>query len=423
MNLLQRTILRSTNGPLSASVTSLFLYLFLLPNILGSGIGPYSFTYLAPLFVLVFGFSLLVKPTFSLRIAGLKEASYFLVLPVMALAWYVVLGTTNALWEFSQLLLGAFTILLLLWILRTAEDLTRTLVMLKVGGVILGLWGLGEFVLGVEPVPLAGYSNTNYLITYMALITPILWVEATGLVGKPKESSGALILFFLAMAFLAGSRANVLAILIQGIIVMWQRLPQRGTKARIVQSVFVLVIMVGAATGTQKIVQQSGDGGLTEQINRGWGSAFIRALMIYDGIQLFIESDGMGVGAGNVTYADSSQPEFGSSSSKDTIYPLHNFILQLAAQYGIPGVLLFAFTYMKLFSGLRQRDVLAHQQNPAVRTVEVIRRSGPAFLISFALISISLSYLFNRRPFYLVFGFYLAVNQYLIRREVESANA
>jgi hypothetical protein len=225
------------------------------------------------------------------------------------------------------------------------------------------------------------------------------------------------------MAFLAGSRANVLAILIQGIIVMWQRLPQRGTKARIVQSVFVLVIMVGAATGTQKIVQQSGDGGLTEQINRGWGSAFIRALMIYDGIQLFIESDGMGVGAGNVTYADSSQPEFGSSSSKDTIYPLHNFILQLAAQYGIPGVLLFAFTYMKLFSGLRQRDVLAHQQNPAVRTVEVIRRSGPAFLISFALISISLSYLFNRRPFYLVFGFYLAVNQYLIRREVESANA
>jgi O-antigen ligase len=143
--------------------------------------------------------------------------------------------------------------------------------------------------------------------------------------------------------------------------------------------------------------------------------------MIYDGLRLFWQSGGVGIGPANVTYEHSSQPSFGKSNPDDTLYPLHNFPVQLAAQYGIPGLLLFGTSYLSLLFGLHRRG--GHSRAPpnsAAQTVEIVRRSGWAFLISFVLISISVSYLFDRRPFYLVFGLYLTVNQYLIR-QVEAA--
>ncbi len=400
------------------SIGSAFLFLYFLPSTLGSGIGPYSFVLVGSLFLLLFGLFLLMKPGFNLRIRGGWELSYFVGLPVLTGIWMVILRTSNALGEFIHVSLGAVTILLTMWLFRDASGIHRLVRVAKVGGAILALWGLAEIFLGSARFPTAGWGNPNYLTTYFALITPILWVEVLGLVGKPRWSSALLLGLLVVTTILAGSRANLLAIVIQGGIVGWQRLAMYNRAKRYVLQVFFILIIVGiGGTIVRKIISERGEASLTSQVSRGKGSAFVRAIMIYDGLRLFRESDGMGVGAGNVTYAMSSQPD-ADQHPPNQIYPLHNFPIQLASQYGIPGLLLFGTSYLSLLFGLHRRGRNSRAPpNSAVQSVEIVRRSGWAFLFSFVLISISVSYLFDRRPFYLAFGLYLTVNQYLHRQE------
>jgi O-antigen ligase len=125
------------------------------------------------------------------------------------------------------------------------------------------------------------------------------------------------------------------------------------------------------------------------------------------------------VGAGNLTYDYSSQPkQFTGEGAENNIYPIHNFPLQLAAQYGVPGLFLFGTTYLSLLWGLHKRNGFSRaQKDKSLQVVEVVRRSGWAFFISFFIISISVSYLFNRRPFYISFGMYLVVNQFLLKKD------
>jgi hypothetical protein len=409
--------------PWRLSLAGLFLGLFFLPSTLGEGVGPYSFVLIAPLFVLVFGLFLLRRPGFNLRIRGGRAVAYFLGLPVLAGIWTAVLGTSNALIELVHLTLGAVTVLFTMWLFRDASDIWWLVQITKVGGAVLAVWGLAEITLGGTKLPTAGWANPNYLTTYFALIAPILWVEVIGLGGRrPKWTSVLLLALILVITIMAGSRANLLAIVIQGGIVGWQRLSLvAGLRRYILRIVFVLIVLGTGGWIVQSIIAERGETSLTNQIERGYGSAFVRAIMIYDGLRLFWQSGGVGIGPANVTYEHSSQPSFGKSNPDDTLYPLHNFPVQLAAQYGIPGLLLFGTSYLSLLFGLHRRG--GHSRAPpnsAAQTVEIVRRSGWAFLISFVLISISVSYLFDRRPFYLVFGLYLTVNQYLIR-QVEAA--
>jgi O-antigen ligase len=215
---------------------------------------------------------------------------------------------------------------------------------------------------------------------------------------------------------LAGSRANLLALTLQGGVVGWQKLSQLGTiKSWILRFAFVLVVIGSAGGIFQVIISEGGEqASLQEQVEQGRSSALVRAVMIYDGLRLFWESRGLGVGAGNVTYAESSQPYFGAENERIELYPLHNFPVQLAAQYGIVGLLLFGLTYFRLFFGLQRRRADPERET----AVEIVRKSTWAFLVSFVLISISVSYLFDRRPFYFSFGIYLVANQYLIRRSL-----
>lgn len=405
--------------PWRLSMSALFLFFYFLPSTLGSGIGPYTFFLVAPLFLLLFGLFLLRQPGFNVRIRGLWEVAYFLGLPVLAGAWVIVLGTTNALVELLHMTLGAVTILLMMWLFRDASGIHRLVQIAKVGGVILAARGLAEVVLGGVEMPTAGWGNPNYLTTYFALISPILWVETLGLVGRSKWTSAMLLGLFVITTILAGSRANLLAMVIQGGIVGWQRLAAiSGLRSYVVRWVFILLVLGTGGGIVQSIIAEGGKESLTGQISKGRGSAFIRAIMIYDGLRLFWESGGIGVGAGNVTYEHSSQVNFGQSNPEDAVYPLHNFPVQLAAQYGVAGLLLFGTSYLSLLLSLHRRGGSTRAPpNSEGKTIEIVRRSGWAFLVSFVLISISVSYLFSRRPFYLAFGLYLTVNQYLLRQE------
>ena len=405
-------------------MAALFLFLYFLPSTLGNGLGPYSFVLLAPLFLLLFGLFVLMQPGFNIRIRGAWEMVYFLGLPVLAGIWAGLLGTTNALVELLHLTLGATTILLMMWLFRDASGIQRLVRIAKIGGTMLAVWGLAEVFLGSARFPTAGWGNPNYLTTYFALVTPILWVEALGLVGRPRWTSVALLGLFVVTTILAGSRANLLAMVIQGGIVGWQRLAVlSGLRSYLLRGIFIL-LMFGTGGGiVQSIISEGGEESLTGQISRAKGSAFIRAIMIYDGLRLFWKSNGIGVGAGNVTYEHSSQPDFGQSNSDDTPYPLHNFPVQLAAQYGVPGLLLFGTSYLSLLLSLHRRGGESRAPPAAsAQTVEIVRRSGWAFLVSFVLISISVSYMFDRRPFYLAFGLYLTVNQYLLRHEAAASS-
>ena len=393
--------------------------MFILPNTLGAGIGPYAFTYMGPLFLILFLVFILANPSFSLRIRGVRESVYFFGLPVLTGIWWLIIQTDDALFEFAHVVLGAVTILLMLWLLRTAQGIHRLVVVLKVGGVILCIWAIGQYITGTYERPPAGWGNPNYLTTCLALIAPVLWVEAVGLVTKPKWSSIVLISLFAGTMVLAGSRANLLALLVQGAVVIWQRFSARSTmKSYVFRGIFILFLLIAGGGITQSIISLTSEGGIDEQIKRGYGSLFIRSVMAHDGLQVFLESKGIGVGAGNLTYDYSSQPKhFTGEEADNNIYPIHNFLLQLAAQYGVFGLLLFGTTYIGLLRGLHSRDsLLIAQRDKSIQTVEIVRRSGWAFLISFLIVSLSVSYLFNRRPFYLVFGLYLVVNQYLIRK-------
>lgn len=415
-----RTRLRSTFGkPWQISMALLFLYMFMLPNILGKGIGPYAFTVMGPLFLAMFLVFILLNPNFSLRIRGGRESVYFFGLPVLTAGWWIVLGTDDALFELVHIVLGAATILLMLWLLRTARDIHRLVNVVKIGGIILCVWAIGQYVLGTHEKPSAGWSNPNYLTTYLALIAPILWVEALGLVTKPKWTSTLLLGVFSATMILAGSRANLLALLVQGAVVIWQKFSIRSTiRSYVLRGSFILLLLIGGGAVTQAVISMQAEGGIQEQISKGYGSAFIRAIMIYDGVEAFWESRGLGLGAGNLTYEYSSQPEqFTGEKADNNIYPIHNFLLHLAAQYGIPGLLLFGTTYLSLLWRLSRQKILhGINQNKSINKVEIVRLSIWAFLISFVIISISVSYLFNRRPFYIAFGTYIVVNQYLLRK-------
>ncbi|MCS4149395.1 O-antigen ligase family protein [Salinibacter ruber] len=417
-------IKKRTGAPWRFSMVGIFLGLYFLPSALGGGVGPYSFTVLGPVFLLLFGLFLLRRPGFNLQIRGVGAVAYFLGLPVLAGIWTGVLGSTNALIELVHLTLGAVTILLTMWLFRDASDIHSLVRVAKIGGGILAVWALSEYFFGVERPPTAGWGNPNYLTTYFALITPILWVEVLGLVGHPRWTSVLLLSLLVLVTILAESRANLLAMVIQGGIVSWQRLADMsGFRSYILRAVFVL-LLVGVGGGVvQGILSEGGkkEGNLTAQIAKGRGSEFVRAIMIYDGLRLFWESRGIGVGAGNVTYAESSQPDFGQSNPDDTIYPLHNFPVQLAAQYGIPGLFLFGVSYLSIFSSLYRRKIsISPKSRCDYDTVEIVRKSGYSFLISFVLISISVSYIFDRRPFYMIFGIYTCVNQYLIKHSIET---
>lgn len=406
-------------APWRLSIGAAFLFLYFVPSTLGSGLGLYSFVLLAPLFVLLFGLFLLLRPGYNLRIRGKWEVSYFLGLPALAGAWTVILGTANALTELLHLTLGAVTILFMMWLFRDASSIHRLVLAAKIGGAILAIWGLVETLFGGAKVPTAGWGNPNYLTTYFALLTPILWVEALGLVRRIRWSSIVLLGLFGGTTMLAGSRANLLAMTIQGGIVGWQRLAEMsGVRSYVLRGLFI-VLMLGMGGGImQSIISEGGEESLTGQISQGRGSAFVRAIMVYDGLRLFWQSGGIGVGAGNVTYEHSSQPDFGQSNPDDALYPLHNFPVQLAAQYGVPGLLLFGTSYFSLLWNLHRREWKSRSPpDSSTQSVEIVRRSGWAFLVSFVVISISVSYLFDRRPFYLAFGLYLTVNQYLHRQE------
>ena len=408
------TVENERANPWTFSMSTAFIVLYLFPYLIGKGIGPYTFNYTGSLFIVSVLLFFIYRPSFSVRVRDIKGCAYFIGLPILAAIWWVYIQSSNAAYEFVHLLNGAVTILLMLWFLRTPQQIRRAIVAAKFAALILVLRGGAEIILGAAQIPTAGFSNPNYLTTYLALITPILLVEAVGLVGKARWDSLGLLALIVIITILAGSRANLLAITVQAAIVSWQKLSQRRSIIRwILQGFFILLIVGFSGLVFQSIVTEGGSkGSLKEQISEGSGSAFIRTVMIVDGVRLFVKSKGLGVGAGNVTYNDSSQPYFGKDNEKKTIYPLHNFLIQLAAQYGITGVLLFVYTSIHIFKNVSKYKVNDYTHSH----IEITRLSMLAFAVSFVMISISVSYMFDRRPFYFAFGLYIVVNQYLVKR-------
>jgi hypothetical protein len=374
-------------------------------------------------FLALLGAQVLLRPS-ATRFVADRRMLYFLAMPVVAAVWTAVLRDANAVFETAHFTTGAVTVVLVVSLTRTMRQFRWLLRCTKAVALLLCAWAMAEHVTGVDGFPTASYSNTNRLSSYLGLLAPVLWAEVF-LVPKRAGRKALVSAGVLAASFfvyvVAGARANQLAFLVQVGVVVWQRFQRAPSRlvAWGVRLTFIVFVLLAAEGVVSRVITGESSTGVEQQLTNQYSSAFIRFTMAYDGLRLFLDSYGLGKGAGNVTYADASPLYFGGDESPSSIYPLHNLPMQLLATYGVLGFGLFAYTYVAMWRSIGAASRYARDISRSALPTRPVVDAIHGFMISFPFVALSPSYMFDYRPLYFMFGFLLVADR-LTRRRAEA---
>ncbi len=233
---------------------------------------------------------------------------------------------------------------------------------LVLGGVLISLIGLSQFVLGgvdfVEGVPRisALFGSANNLALYLGRILPVLIaVAALGIAPRRWLYLTALIPVALA-AFLTFSKGLLLISIPAGLLLL------AVFESRLRKPVGILFVV-----GVLALLPFLGATRFTDLLNTDSGTTFLRLQLWRSAWQMFLDRPWLGVGPDNFLYAYRSTYALPVAWEELQLSHPHNLFLDLLTRVGlfgfVAGVWLLAATLLQGFRLLR-RNLLSNIQYP-----------------------------------------------------------
>jgi O-antigen ligase len=251
------------------------------------------------------------------------------------------------------------------------------------------------------------FGNQNNFATYLTLTLPYfialpvvfrdVRLRALGLGGT---------VACLAALLYTGSKSNLLALgLILAALLLLMATDPRGRRRFAVAAgvvVVVLLLVVPSLFGgglirlPQRAVDKFNFGILSEQVAQGTGSGAVRGNLLTDGLNLVVETGGLGVGAGNAESHVRSLADFPGVAN------LHDWWLEVLVNGGLIGFSLYLAFYLTLLHGtLRAR----WSDDQLVRYLGL---AGGLALIGYVAGSLGPSTAIHFAPMWITFGLCMA---------------
>jgi len=343
---------------------------------------------------------------------------------LLSLTWSASL--TLAVRNILFLLMGISVIFFSIYYFRKIEDLQRVQwIWFGVFNilVILGFWEhlsgqhltMSIFYLSTNEniifIPTGVFHNPNDYATFLALGVPFvisLFRDEDRILFRflgMETVAGAIYLIVI-----TGSRANILAILLELIIFLIIVNVKQKIKLILELVVCMLILLIFLSILIQGFFLQT-----TEQISfvatqteLKIGSISVRLNLIRNGLSFLRSKAGFGVGAGNFEYYMSN---FAIYDTKGIINS-HNWWLEILVNYGIFVFIGYMIFYLSIIRKLRK---IYYEK--LSRNEKIICEGLMVSLIGFSLVSLSPSSIMAFRPQWLLFAFALAFLNYILNKK------
>ena len=395
-------------------------------------LGPFTLfpyrIFLIVLWLLFFGYMLLNKAKMDFSQYSIKWYFIFLAFwigySLLSLTWSASL--TLAVRNILFLLMGISVIFFSIYYLRKIEDLQKVQwIWFGVFSilVILGFWEylsgqhltVSKFYLSTNEniifIPTGVFHNPNDYAAFLALGVPF--------VISLFRNEEKILFRFLGMETVAGaiylvvvtgSRANILAILLELIIFLVIVNVKRKIKLIIDLVVCMLILLIFLSVPLQGFfLQTTGQiSSVATQAVEKIGSMSVRLNIIRNGLSFLCSKAGFGVGAGNFEYYMSNFAIYDTGG----IINSHNWWLEILVNYGIFVFIGYIIFYLSIIWKLRKV-----YYGKLSRYEKIICESLLISLIGFSLASLSPSSIMAFRPQWLLFAFALAFLNYIFNKE------
>lgn len=248
------------------------------------------------------------------------------------------------------------------------------------------------------------FGNQNNFATYLSLTLPYLLVLPVVVRDLRLRLLGAIgAICAIGFILVSGSKANLVAvgIILLGLLAVLatDRTMRRGlTRGLVLVSVALLLIIPslfgrGIVPLPDQAVTKLDFGTLTAQVESGSGSGAVRRTLLGTGIDLVIESRGVGVGAGN---AEAAVRE---TAGYEGVANLHNWTLEVLVDTGIVGFVLYAALYVFMLVG--NLRVARRTTDPWLRYMGL---AGALALLGFLMGGLGPSTAIHFAPMWITFG-------------------
>ena len=210
---------------------------------------------------------------------------------------------------------------------------------------------------------------------------------------------------------ITGSRANILAILLELIIFLVIVNFKQKIKLIVDLVVCMLILLMFLSVPVQEgfFSQTTGQvSSVVTQTVEKIGSMYVRLNLIRNGLSFLRSKAGFGVGAGNFEYYMSN---FAIYDTKRIINS-HNWWLEILVNYGIFIFIGYIIFYLSIILNLRK--IYYEKLN---RYEKIICEGLLISLIGFSLVSLGPSSIMAFRPQWLLFAFALAFLNYILNKE------
>jgi len=264
-------------------------------------------------------------------------------------------------------------------------------------------------------LPTCVFRNPNDFATVLTLCIPFA-VTFISFSKQPHQRllGVALLLPSLYLVLATGSRANFIAVMMGAAFWFVFLLPTKK-KVTVAGSGFLvlLLLLIFANARIQTIASEFGNELNTinvERLETSGTSLNIRKNLISDALDITIDSYGFGVGAGNIEHRMSLE----STRFTDGIVNVHNWWVEILANYGIVIVVGYSVFFVTLLTGLIKAHggLLLDQEK---RICEAIIFG----LVAFTVASMSSSSIMTLRPHWFFIAFGLTFLNYIHNRAPE----
>ncbi|UCC68682.1 MAG: O-antigen ligase family protein [Armatimonadota bacterium] len=255
------------------------------------------------------------------------------------------------------------------------------------------------------------FHNVNDLATFLAMWLPLLlvvYLHRRRLWARIIALGLSCIVGFLIVASL--SRANTLAAVTALLVIFALSVRRRfGAWAVLIAGAVLVVVFMPAMPRyfvRQAVVR------LAHEMALGVPSQDIRMKLTQESLILLKHTYGLGVGAGNIeARLEALRAEGGGRATR--ILNMHNWWLEVLANLGVIGFVLYVFFYVRLLRDLALAHLRLRNQDEALAALCL---GLLAALVGFMVGCMSTSSLVSFKPMWILFGFGLAAS-YLADRQ------
>lgn len=255
------------------------------------------------------------------------------------------------------------------------------------------------FLIGVGSL----FGNQNNFAVFLALSLPyfaVLPVVYRDVRLRALGIGGAATCLLLVLA--TGSKSGLAAagLVIVGLLLLVGT--DRGARGRLVVAgsvaalavalVVPAILGIGPVALDDRTLAKLDFGLLAQQVEYDTGSGAVRGTLLGDGLRIAVESDGLGVGAGNAEASVRALDELRVSN-------LHNWWLEVLVNLGVVGFALYLAFFLTLLRG--QSRMARRTRDPFVRYMSL---AGALALVGWIMGSVGPSTAIHYAPMWIAFG-------------------